>query len=133
MSAPDFPDLKDGDPLEPVHFNAAYEELRRWRKLTAAPPLVVDGADGDQPPVVWLAEMPPFFIQLTGTYSSGYPWKEVLIGPGRAVQNANITGGPSTGDPAFERQTGDTTLTVDGTVYEARYSPAGGLTFDGKN
>ena len=129
----DFPDLADGEPLEPLHFNVIYDELRRWRKMTAAPPLAVSGADGDGTPFVYLSEVPPFFIKLTATYASGYAWIEVLIGPGYTVVDTTVTGGPATGSAAFERQANDTTLTVDGTVYEARYSPGGGLTFDGKN
>lgn len=133
MNADDFPDLKDGDPLEPIHFNAIYDELRRWRKLSAAAPLAVDGADGDGGPVVYLTGVPPFFIKLTATYASGYAWKEVLIGPYYSVGDANVTGSPAKGNAAFERQTGDTTLTAGDTVYEARWGPGGGLTFDGKN
>lgn len=133
MADAEFPDLDDGDELEPYHFNVIYDELRRWRKLSAAAPLVVDGADGDDSPVIYLVEQPSFFIKLTGPYAGGYPWKEVLIGPGYAVQDAGVTGGPALGNPAFERQTGDTTLGAGDTIYEARWSPGGGLSFDGKN
>lgn len=133
----DFPYLRDGDELTPRHFNLIYDELRRWRKLSAAPPLAVDNADGDAPPVLSLVEQRPFFAVLTGGYvpgpPAGYPWQEVLIGPGRAVQNGPMVGTAANGALAVERQTGDTTLTADGTVYELRWSPGGGLSFDGKN
>jgi hypothetical protein len=130
----DFPHLEDGDALEPWHLNVVYAELRRWRKLKGAEGLDVDGAEGGDAPTVRLTETTPVFIRLTGAYSSGYPWEEVLIGPGRTLVTSGVAGDPASGDPAFERQSGDTTLTADGTVYEARRSPAcGELSFDGKN
>lgn len=48
----DFPDLKDGDLLEPYHLNAIYRELRRWRRASAVPPMVIDGLmSSDSPPI----------------------------------------------------------------------------------
>lgn len=41
----EFDDLKDGTELEPFHMNIIYRELRRLRKMTAAPPLVLDGME----------------------------------------------------------------------------------------
>ena len=41
--AREFDDLKDGTVLEPYHLNMIYRELRRLRKMTAAPPLVLEG------------------------------------------------------------------------------------------
>lgn len=133
----DFPYLQDNDALAPRHFNVIYDELRRWRKFTAAAPLAVEGADGDGTPTVSLVEQLPFFAVLTGGFvagpPSGYPWSEVLIGTGRNVQPGYTAGTAANGGLAVERQTGDTTLTADGTVYELRWSPGGGLSFDGKN
>src|SRR6185437_7405163 len=94
-------DLKDGDALEPYHFNAAYRELRRWQKLKGVLPVVVEGAEGDDGPSVWLMESRPFFIQLTGGFAgTGYPWVEVLIGPGRAVTVTTVAGDPATNSGA---------------------------------
>lgn len=131
-------DVRPGDALEPYHVNAVYHELRRWRKFKGAYPVVVDGAEGDDAPLAWFdASNDSFFIQLAGAYvagpPAGYPWAEVLIGANRSVQTTGIGGNAAVGDLAVERQTGDTTLTPDGTVYEARRSPGGGLSFDGKN
>jgi hypothetical protein len=41
----EFDDLKDGTELEPFHLNIIYRELRRLRKMTAAPPLVLEGME----------------------------------------------------------------------------------------
>lgn len=129
----DFPELKDGDTMEPWHYNILARDANRWRKITVVPPLSIEGADGDTP-VISLTDPPSFFIQLTGVYASGYPWKQVHIGAGRVITDAFATGSTATGRPAFEIQTGDTTLTADGTVYEARVSPASNqVVFDGKN
>ena len=129
----DFPELDIGDTFEPWHYNILVRDANRWRHITAVPPLSIDGADG-QNPVISMDKPPTFFIQLTGAYSSGYPWKEVHIGAGRVVTDAFATGDAALGRPAFELQTGDTTLTADGTVYEARISPASNeVLFDGKN
>jgi hypothetical protein len=45
-----FPRFKDGDELAPWHLNYIFGELERWRKFRAAMPLVVKGADSDDPP-----------------------------------------------------------------------------------
>jgi hypothetical protein len=41
----EFDDLKDGTELEPFHLNIIYRELRRLRKMTASPPLVLEGME----------------------------------------------------------------------------------------
>jgi len=52
--AREFDDIKDGTVLEPYHLNIIYRELRRLRKMTAAPPLVLDGMTSTtSPPVLW--------------------------------------------------------------------------------
>lgn len=130
----DFPTLRDGDILEPWHLNILYDEARRWRKLKGAPPINVSNNDGDGTPLIEFTETPPIFARITATYSGGYAWEEVLIGPGRTISTSGITGGPLLGNPAYERQTGDVTLTADGTVYEFRRSPSSAQwVFDGKN
>ena len=129
----DFPELRDGDQLEPWHYNVLARDATRWRNATGIAPITVSFA-GEDDLVISLDDTPPFFIQLTATYASGYAWKEVLIGPGRTLVDSGITGSPSAGRPAFELQSGDTTLAVDGTVYEARVSPASNqILFDGLN
>ena len=39
----DFPELKDGDQLEPWMLNVIYDELRRWRKLKGSGVVDVEG------------------------------------------------------------------------------------------
>jgi hypothetical protein len=130
----DFPELQDGDQLEPWHLNVIYDELRRLRLLKGAGTLQVNQPRSGGPPVIEDVSIQPFYIQLTGAYSSGYPWKEVMIGPTRGVADAGVTGDSAHGDPAYELQSGDTTLTADGTVYQAWRSPASNeVLFDGKN
>jgi hypothetical protein len=54
--AREFDDIKDGTKLEPYHLNIIYRELRRLRKMTAAPPLALDGMTSTtSPPVLWAA------------------------------------------------------------------------------
>lgn len=130
----DFPTLRDGDILQPWHFNILFAEARRWRKLRGAPPISVSSNDGDGTPLIEFTDTPPIFARITAPYSAGYAWEEVTIGKGRTIATSGITGGPASGNPAFERQTGDITLTADGTVYEFRRSPnSAEWIFDGKN
>lgn len=50
----DFDDIKDGTRLEPYHLNIIYRELRRLRKMTAAPPLALDNMTSTtSPPLLW--------------------------------------------------------------------------------
>jgi hypothetical protein len=50
----EFEDLKDGTVLEPFHINIIYHELIRLRKMTVAPPLVLDGmASSSSAPFLW--------------------------------------------------------------------------------
>lgn len=52
--AREFDDIKDGTALEPWHLNIIYRELRRLRKMTAAPPLALDGMTStSSPPLLW--------------------------------------------------------------------------------
>lgn len=129
----EFPKLRDGDILEPWHFNILYDEARRWRKLRGVPPINVLGANSDGTPTIELTGTPPIFARITGG-GGAYAWEEVTIGPGRVLATTGITGSVAQGNPAYERQTGDATLTADGTVYELRRSPnSGEWLFDGKN
>lgn len=59
------------------------------------------------------------WIKLTGTYSAGYPWKEVVRSGGAWVDTGRT--GSSAADPAFELND-DTTLTSGNTVYWAQRS-----------
>lgn len=134
----DLPRFRDGDALEPYVINAIVDELARWRKLTVAPPLAAEGIDGDGPPTLADLSAQPLYIRLTSVYQTsspyGYDWEEVQFGPGRAVETTGQAGTVAGGDPAYETQTGDTSLTADGTIYLARRSPASGeILFDGKN
>jgi len=55
----DFPELKDGDQLEPFHLNIIYRELRRWRKSVFVPPIIIDGlTSSDTPPVFRIGRGP---------------------------------------------------------------------------
>lgn len=50
----DFDDIRDGTQLEPYHLNIIYRELRRLRKMTAAPPLALDSMTSTtSPPFLW--------------------------------------------------------------------------------
>lgn len=44
--ARDLVDLKDGDAIEPRHFNVIHAELRRLRRFRVAPPLALSGWEG---------------------------------------------------------------------------------------
>jgi Carboxypeptidase regulatory-like domain len=121
----DFPRKRDGDGVEPRDLNEVYAELRRWRSLRGAGGVDVSGAAGGVPSAA-LARTGRMLARLTGAYASGYPWEEVLIGPSRSVVTTGRTGDPASGDPAFERRTGDTGLTAGGAVYEFVRSPASG-------
>lgn len=65
--ARDFPRFKAGDPIAAWHLNLIFDELRRWRKLTAAAPLQLDGASGGDAPQLSLAGLLPAVIVLTST------------------------------------------------------------------
>lgn len=122
----DLPRLADGDAVEPYHLNDAYRELRRLRRLQGAGGVVAEGFDGNGGPKLSLARGERFDLKLTGAYASGYPWKEVVRAPDGTWSDTGVTGGPATGDPAFERRTGVTTLTAGARVYQAVRSPASG-------
>jgi hypothetical protein len=120
-----FDELKDGDQVQPAHLNRVHEELSRLRLLKGAGSVAVNGMRHGRPVVESLRPQRAH-IQLTGSYASGYPWKEVVITPGGTAQDTGVTGGPTTGNAAFERRTGDTSLTAGDTVYHAWQSPASG-------
>lgn len=117
---------RDGDPLEPRDLNQILDEQARLRQLAGGPGLDVQGAAGDAPPRISLVRPGVMMARLTGGYSSGYPWEEVSIKPGRLGAVTGVTGGPASGSAAYERRTGDTGLAADGKVYEMRQSPASG-------
>jgi hypothetical protein len=47
-----FPRFEDGDELQPWILNMIFEELDRWREMSATGGLGVDNADGSGPPVI---------------------------------------------------------------------------------
>lgn len=48
----DFPEIRDGDPIEPWHLNIVYRELRRLRKMRGGGTITVQNADGTLPPLI---------------------------------------------------------------------------------
>ena len=49
-------DFQDGDALEPWHINFIMGFIRRWMKLSVAPPLQLDDT-GESPPLLWLGDI----------------------------------------------------------------------------
>ena len=43
--------LKDGDAVEPWMFNYIFAELERWRNVICIPPVMIEDAEGESPPV----------------------------------------------------------------------------------
>ncbi|HXS24474.1 MAG TPA: hypothetical protein VN719_09605 [Gemmatimonadales bacterium] len=126
------PVYQPGDPITARDANAQNREIRRLGGIRAGAGLAARQGPGGLE-ITRKSSEERIFIVLTGTYATGYPWKEVLHIPPNTWIDSGFTGS-TTIDPAFERQTNDTTLTVDGTRYEARRCPTSGvLVFDGKN
>lgn len=48
----DFPEIRDGTPIEPWHLNIIYRELRRLRKMRGGGTITVQNADGTLPPLI---------------------------------------------------------------------------------
>ncbi len=48
--------LKDGDAVEPWMFNYIFAELERWRNVVAVPPVMIENAEGEHPPVFMVNE-----------------------------------------------------------------------------
>lgn len=124
--------VKPGDPLVAADTNADRSEIRRLGGIRTGAGLTGrQGAGG-----LALTSINPerIFMKLTGTaLSAAYPWQQVVHQAPNTWITTGVTGSTSL-DPAYERQMGDTTLTVDGTVYEATRSPTSGVwLFDGKN
>src|SRR4051794_38110503 len=107
--AQDFRRFRGGEVPEPRDLNLAYAALRRLRKLSGAGGVAVDGARGPGPPALSIDRGERIDIQLTGAYSAGYPWAEVLVTPSGSVVATGRTGSAAA-DPAFERRVGDTSL-----------------------
>ena len=80
----EFEELRDGDKVEPYHFNIIYRELRRLKRMTAVPPLALDGMQGDSPPSLKCFLQPPILIRLTENGNTGglHGWEEVAWNPG---------------------------------------------------
>ena len=101
----EFEPLEDGDRLEPFHLNIIYAELRRLRKMKAAPPLVLRGMDSDQPPILTDAGSTQHLIRLTANGDSDglHDWKLVhWDGDAIDYEDAEITGSVDDGDAARE-------------------------------
>ena len=124
MARSDFRRFRGGEVVTPADLNRVYDELRRWRRLSATGGLQVDNAHGAAPPSLALAQGERVDVQLTGPFAGGYPWQEVLLTRSNLWVATGRAGGPSTGDPAYERRTGDTTLGSGATVYHAVRSRA---------
>ena len=120
----EFRRLRSEEVPSPAHLNLAYAELRRLRGLRTAGGVELSGARGPAPPRLSLAAGERTDVRLTGPYSGGYPWAEVALNAAGVWVPTGRTGGPATGDPAFERRKGDTTLSAGPTVYHAVRSPA---------
>lgn len=124
MASKDFRRFRGGEVPRPWDLNRVYDELRRWRKLSGAGGVVVESAHGDAPPTLSLPRGERVDLTLTGPFAAGYPWAEQILTPAGVWVATGRQGGPGSGDPAFERRVGDTTLTADGTVYHAVRSRA---------
>jgi len=101
-----FPELKDGDRLEPVHLNIIYRELNRWRSLQAVPPMRIAGAE-DGVSNIEISGPPSnsYLIKLTATGDANgkHGWKNVLWN-GTAYVDTGRTG-DANGDWAIEVNT----------------------------
>jgi len=118
--------------------NAPRAELERLGRLRGGSGVsILDTPGGPQVNIVTPGQL---YIQLTGPAAGdgGYPWAEFVRVYQQGYVATGRTGGNDPGadgyDPAYESQTGDTTLTADGTTYLANYSvTSGNWLFDGKN
>lgn len=121
-----------GDPVKADDVNAQNAELRRLGRIRGGAGVVVRQGSGTVSVALSLPET--IIIRLTSTYSGGYSWEEMVHVSANTWTTTGRTGS-RTVDPAFERQTGDTTLTVDGTRYEARRAAPSSPSwvFDGKH
>lgn len=71
--AREFDDLKDGTVLEPFHLNIIYRELRRLRKMGAAPPLALENMNSTTaPPRLWTAGGSPVSLWVKSDSSSPF-------------------------------------------------------------
>ena len=118
--------------------NDPSKEVEKFGKLRGGAGVYVTDTPGG--PQVGFLTVGTMYIQLTGPAADdgGYPWQEVIrVFEGGFVPNGNVgmnvVGQPRYA-PAYESQTGDTTLTADGTTYFAQTSKTSGQwLFDGKN
>lgn len=118
--------------------NDPRKEVEKFGKLRGGSGIYVTDTPGG--PQIGLLTVGTMYIQLTGPAApdGGYPWMEVV----RVFEQGFIPTGNAAGNdpanppyaPAYESQTGDTTLTADGTTYFAQTSKTSGQwLFDGKN
>lgn len=118
--------FRAGDELTADLLDAMMRELKRWRHLSVVPPLGIDGAHGDAPPVLWNADPGPLFIQLTTTsdHTGQYGWQEVTFDSSGNVATTPLAGAIDS-FPARE-YSGLLGLPGDkSTIYRARFADDG--------
>lgn len=95
----DFTDLKDGDQIEPFHFNQVYAELRRIRKLKGVDRVLVAGmTDGQSVPTIEVYHPPLGYVGVAGNGGIsasinsvvGTGTVQILQANGTTLQNAQI-------------------------------------------
>lgn len=118
--------------------NRPRQELEQLGRLRGGENVTVTQTPGG--PQLRLNVQPTMYIQLTDIAGAdgSYPWMEVIrVFEQGFIPNgnvgSNVAGAPQY-SPAYESQTGDTTLKVDGTTYLAELDITSGVwLFDGKN
>jgi hypothetical protein len=103
-----FPEVKPGDPIKAWWFRAIFDELERWRKASAAPPLGLDYADsGVTPPQFHLGPLDlgliPVEIPGTGCPAATNYWTPSNCTVKLLVSNPAAGGMPGVG---FAQATG---------------------------
>lgn len=135
---PSVPSLDQSRAITVGSLNKPRAEVERLGRIRGGSGVVVTQTPGG--PMIRLNAPGTMYIQLTGVAGDGgaYPWMQVLrIFEGGFSPNGNT--GSNDADqpnfaPAYESQTGDTTLTADGTTYLAQQDrTSGAWLFDGKN
>ena len=118
--------------------NQMRTEVERFSRLRGGSGVAVTDTPGG--PQLRLNLGSRIFIQLTGDAGpdGSYPWQQVIRVLEQGFTASTIVGSNDPNQPnyspAFESQTGDTTLTADGTTYEAFFDRTSGFwLFDGKN
>lgn len=116
------PPVRPGDPFSARDRNRVIEAVRRGGLLRTGAGLVARQF-GNGRGIARINEFERTRIKLTGGYSAGYPWKEVVRSGGGWVDTGRT--GSAALDPAFELND-DTSLTSGSTVYWAQRSVTSG-------